>query len=136
MFIRLFAMIAAFTLAGFFLYLGVEHIAGEIGLTPWAAFPAALAVVMSPSAMYENAIEDLEDDIECVELQCDSLIDQLDDCNQIIDNHVCRNTKHICTCMDEPLDYIQSKFVPITDDIIDDAVQQLDFEDEYCRSPF
>jgi hypothetical protein len=77
MFIRLAVVLATFILAGFFVYLGMEHMSGTLGLTPWAAFPFALGCVFAPAAMYERELEELECDIDSLEGQCDNLICEL-----------------------------------------------------------
>lgn len=85
MFIRTAVTFVCFILAGFFVYLGMEWLNGDIGLTPWFAFPAALATALIPVAHYEYWIEELEAYCHALDAQCDSLISMYE-------------TTSVCTC--------------------------------------
>jgi hypothetical protein len=94
----------------------MEHMAGELGLTPWAAFPFALGCALAPVGMYERELEDLELDIDSLEGQCDNLICELY-------AHSESERVEPCTCEEphcSPCIVGNDPYVPITDKIIDD----------------
>ena len=88
MFIRTAVTVVCFILAGFFVFLGMEHMAGTIGLTPWAAFPFALGIAFIPVGYYEYWIEELECEIDMHHLVESDLQAEL-------------KSVEVCTC-DEP----------------------------------
>ena len=77
--VRLTAVIITYALAFAFIVLGLEHINGNIGITPWIAVPLAFITALAPAFMYEHLLDELEEELDDAEFDCDLNLARLHD---------------------------------------------------------